>query len=185
MNSVTLPQHWASVPLADADAQVPGCAREPRAVAAAAQASWCLHRRCALTPGQLAACGLVLALVSLSIGLGFWAIGASVVLWFAGAEIAAVVLALAVHAMHATDGERLDLRGAALHVEQRHGLRTRRWVLDGRRLRVAVTEAGIRLEGPEGALLVGRHQRPEAWPAVAADLRQASATLRAASAWAQ
>lgn len=187
MNSVTLPQPWAPLPSTDADEH--GCAPAQCAMAgpvdAPARVMWRLHRRCALTPGQLGACGLALALVSLSIGLAFWAAGASAVLWFAGAETAALALALAVHALHATDGELLDLRGHVLHVEQRHGLRTRHRVLDGRQLRVAVTDMGIRLEGPAAAVLVGRRLRREAWSAMAAELRHMSASLRADSASAQ
>ncbi len=183
MNSVSLPQHWAPSPATGAD--VHGRAPAPRARGAAGAlpsgTSWRLHRRCALTPAQLAGCGAVVALVSLTIGFGFWAIGARYVLWFAGAETVAVVLALLVHAVHAVDGERLELRGQALFVEQRAGWRTRHWVLDARRLRFSLADAGgVRIDGGlDAALVVGRHVRAETWTGVVTELQHACAQLRA------
>ncbi len=72
---------------------------------------WRLKRNCSVTPVQLGWMYLSLCTVSLGIGVFFWMQGATLVLAFAGLEVAVVGLAFLAYARHAADGEMISLQG--------------------------------------------------------------------------
>ena len=82
---------------------------------------WFLRRNCSVTPRQLFWVFLSLCAISLGIGTFFWMKGATLVLPFASLELLAVAVAFVVYARHATDGERILLRGTQLVVEFENG----------------------------------------------------------------
>ena len=80
--------------------------------------AWHLRRNCSVTPRQLALLYAGLSAVSLTIGVGFWMMGATLVLGFAGLELVAVGAAFLIYARHAADGETVSLQGERLIVER-------------------------------------------------------------------
>lgn len=137
---------------------------------------WMLKRNCSITPAQLGRWYGSLCLVSLGIGLWFWSQGARMVLGFAGLELLVVGIAFVVYARHATDGERISLRGAQLVVELEQAGRLQREEFDSRWVRVE-PKAGegslIELSGQGRKVEVGRYVRPELRPALAREIRTA------------
>ena len=81
--------------------------------------AWHLRRNCSVTPRQLALLYAGLSAVSLTIGVGFWMMGATLVLGFAGLELVAVGAAFLIYARHAADGETVSLQGERLIVERK------------------------------------------------------------------
>lgn len=137
------------------------------------EAEWLLQRRCSLSPCQFGGCFLMLAAVSIVVALFFWAQGARFVAYFAGAEVLALGLAFALHALHAADGERLRIRGGQLLVERRAGLRQVQQALDLQALRVAETNDGaIELRARGQRLRVGAHADAARRRQVLLDLRR-------------
>ena len=137
---------------------------------------WSMKRNCSITPGQLFAFFLTLCVVSLAIGTAFWMQGATLVLPFAGLELAAVAFALLVYARHAADYERMDLRPGLLRVECSLGRRTDS--VDFAPAWVLVEPAGgdrslIELSGQGQRVAIGRFVRPELRRALADELRAA------------
>ena len=78
---------------------------------------WRLKRNCSVTPAQLGWMYLSLCTLSLGIGMFFWMQGATLVLAFAGVEVAVVGLAFLAYARHAADGEMISQQGSNLVVE--------------------------------------------------------------------
>ena len=117
-----------------------------------------------------------LGAVTLLLASVFWAIGAPVMLPFAGVEIVVLGLALYVHARHVGDGEVLQLCAGRLEVRQqragqllcsRFDAATTRVHMPGdKRALLELTAAGQRV-------LVGRHLRADQRAVLARELRQA------------
>ena len=66
------------------------------------------RRNCSISPNALLAMFALLAAVTLGIGIGFAALGAWLVLPFAGAEVLALVIAFVATTRHAADYERIE-----------------------------------------------------------------------------
>lgn len=137
---------------------------------------WFLRRNCAVTPVQLGWFYLSLCIVSLGIGAVFWFQGALLVLPFAWAELVAVGAGFLHYARHATDGERIFLRGERLVVEFENAGRLERaefrreWV----RVEPSVGDGSlIELSGQGRSISVGRFIRPELRPVLAKEIRMA------------
>lgn len=137
---------------------------------------WFLRRNCAVTPAQLGWFYLSLCIVSLGIGAVFWFQGALLVLPFAWAELLAVGVGFLHYARHATDGERIYLRGQHLVVELENAGRLERaefrreWV----RVEPKVGDTSlIELSGQGRSINVGRFVRPELRPVLAKEIRMA------------
>ncbi len=137
---------------------------------------WFLRRNCSVTPAQLGWLYASLCVVSLGIGGWFWAMGAPLVLPFAWLELAAVGVAFLAYARHATDGERISLRGRQLVVELESAGHLRRAEFNRDWVRVepsAGDRSLIELSGQGRRVSVGRFVRPELRPALAQEIRRA------------
>jgi uncharacterized membrane protein len=137
---------------------------------------WFLQRNCSVTPAQLGWLYASLCVVSLGIAGFFWSMGATLVLPFAWLELAAVGLAFLVYARHATDGERISLRGRQLVVELESAGHLRRAEFDRDWVRVEPSvddRSLIELSGQGRRVNVGRFLRPELRPALAQEIRRA------------
>ena len=174
MNPVVLPAVWA--PLQQPAPRDGG----PQGVAAAgadgASQAWLLQRRCALSPAQFGACFAGLAFASVLVGVFFWAMGARFVTAFAGLELVLVGAAFVWHALHASDGERLQVCEGRLQIERRAGLRITREDVPLFGLRVASLadgSIGLSLRGQRWVL--GRHAADASRHQVLADLSRAVA----------
>ena len=137
---------------------------------------WFLRRNCAVTPTQLGWFYLSLCIVSLGIGMVFWFQGAVLVLLFAWAELLAVGAGFLLYARHATDGERIYLRGERLVVELENAGKLERaefrreWVRVEPRLG---DRSLIEVSGQGRSIKVGRFVRPELRPVLAKEIRMA------------
>lgn len=117
-----------------------------------------LRRNCSISPAALARVFLLIALVSIGIGIGFAAAGAWMVLPFAGFELAALGAAFLVNGRHAGDYERIELEGSGLMVEIASAGRTVQYRLDPRRVRVSIGRgAMVMLSDRARTLEIGRH----------------------------
>ena len=137
---------------------------------------WLLQRNCSVSPSQLAWLYVSLCVVSLGIGLLFWWHGATLVLPFAWAELAAVGVAFVAYARHAADGERISLQGRQLVVELESAGRLERAEFDRDWVRVEPSAADrslIEVSGRGRSVTVGRYVRPELRPALAQEIRRA------------
>lgn len=142
--------------------------------------AWHLARNCSLSPKQLGWMYASLCCVSLGIGMGFWLLGARLVLPFASLEIAVVGIAFAMYGRHATDGERISLQGSRLVVERETAGRLERAEFDRWWVRVEPKSGDrslITLSAHGRSVEVGRFVRPELRSALASEIRMA---LRAA-----
>nr|WP_225784399.1 DUF2244 domain-containing protein [Xenophilus sp. Marseille-Q4582] len=84
-----------------------------------------MHRRCALPPEVFALHVGAACAVPGAIGLGFCMAGYPLVLAFCLLQGLALAAAALCHAVHALDGETLELDPQALIVQTQHGLHTR------------------------------------------------------------
>jgi uncharacterized membrane protein len=137
---------------------------------------WLLKRNCSITPRQLGRVYLSLCGVSTAIAVFFFLQGATLVLAFAGLELAAVGLALLVFARHAADRETLTLIGRNLQVEQCYGTRVARTDFSADWLTVepaAGQGSLVQLSGRGQTVRVGRFLRPELRADFARELRRA------------
>lgn len=137
---------------------------------------WLLKRNCSVTPAQLGWLYASLCVLSLGIGVVFWAMGAVLVLPFAWLELAAVGLAFLAYARHAADGERIWLKGRQLVVELENGGHRSRAEFNRDWVRVepsAGNRSLIELSGQGRRVNVGRYVRPELRPALAQEIRRA------------
>lgn len=140
---------------------------------------WRLRRNCSVTPSQLGWCYGSLCAVSLSIGLFFWFQGATLVLTFAGLELALVGVALLAYARHATDGEWISLQGPHLVVELETAGRRERAEFARQWVRVEPKSGDhslIELSGQGRSIEVGRYVRPELRQVLAREIRRALRT---------
>lgn len=137
---------------------------------------WLLKRNCSLAPRQLALVYLVLCLLSLGIAAGFWALGALMVLPFAGVELLALGAAMVVYARHAADNESIRLQPGRLVVERAVGRRVERVEFTPAWVRVEPEHGDrslIELSGQGRRIAVGRFVRPELRRELADELRWA------------
>lgn len=135
---------------------------------------WLLKRNCSVSPAQLVALYVSLCVVSLGIASFFWAQGAKLVMPFAWLELIAVGSAFLVYARHASDGEKILLRGSQLVVELESAGRTERAEFNREWVRVEPkSDDGslIEVSGQGRSVRVGRHLRPELRPALAREIR--------------
>jgi uncharacterized membrane protein len=137
---------------------------------------WRLRRNCSVTPAQLGWFYLSLCALSLGIGVFFWLQGATLVLAFAGLELALVGLAFLAYARHATDGELISLQGASLVVECESAGRRERAEFARQWVRVEPKSGDhslIELSGQGRSIEVGRFVRPELRQDLAREIRKA------------
>jgi uncharacterized membrane protein len=137
---------------------------------------WHLRRNCSVTPAQLGWLYLSLCVLSLGIGVFFWMQGATLVLAFAGLEIALVGLAFLAYARHATDGEWISLQGTSLVVEKESAGRRERAEFARQWVRVEPKSGDcslIELSGQGRSVEVGRFVRPELRQVLAREIRRA------------
>ena len=123
-----------------------------------------------MSPAGLAKVFAALAVLVLAIGAGFAAMGAWLILPFAGLEVLLLVAAFVLYARHAADYERIELESGRLTVEVADGGRTARHQLDG--VRVAMEEGRVVLRGAKEELEIGRHLGAEARAELAAELEK-------------
>ena len=140
---------------------------------------WQLRRNCRLTPRQLGASFVAVALFHAVLGLVFWMMGFPLVSLFAGLEVLALAAALLVHARHACDREVITLAADRLCVEQHCGACVRRIELPAAWVRVQPDGDGpaalLRLSAGELSVCVGRHLCPAQRPLMARELKRALA----------
>ena len=137
---------------------------------------WQLRRNCSVTPAQLGWFYLSLCVLSLGIGLFFWSLGATLVLAFAGLEIALVGLAFLIYARHASDGEKISIQGGQLVVECESAGRLERAEFARQWVRVEPKSGDhslIELSGQGRSIEVGRFVRPELRHVLAREIRKA------------
>ena len=123
-----------------------------------------------MSPAGLAAAFTILALIVLGIGAGFAAVGAWMVLPFAGLEVLLLGGAFVLYARHAADYEKVELESGRLTVEVVDGGRSVRYEFDGPRVQV---EAGrVVLRGAREELEIGRYLGASARLELAAELEK-------------
>jgi uncharacterized membrane protein len=137
---------------------------------------WLLKRNCSATPRQVLGFFGSLCAVSLVIAGFFWAQGATLVMPFAWAELAAVGTALVLYARHATDSESIRLQPGRLTVEHACGRHVKRVEFAPAWVRVEPEHGDrslIELSGQGQQISVGRFVRPELRRQLADELRWA------------
>lgn len=162
-------------------------ALDARAAAGPDAVEFEVRRNCSLSPRALM--GVFGSMVALAFvfGAAFAAMGAWMVLPFAGVELLALAAAFLVYGVHATDGERVRLAGEVVSVEvsqgrairtvefARHAVRlvreARAGGLPGRADRLFLVGGGRRLE-------VGRHLGAQRRAGFEAELRAALMVAR-------
>lgn len=135
-----------------------------------------LKRNCSISPsGLLRVYGLI-AFVTIGIAAAFAALGAWLILPFAGIEIVCLGVAFVLHGRHAADYERIELAEDGLTVEVCVADEVRRDRLNPAVARVDVVgEAGakkVMLGLPGRRLEVGRHLHEQARLDLAAELKR-------------
>ena len=113
---------------------------------------------------------VALGAVVLAIGAGFAAVGAWLILPFAGLEVLLLGAAYVLYARHAADYERVELAGDRLTVEVGDGARTARYEFE--RARVALEEGRVVVRDAKEELEIGRHLAAEARAELAAELEK-------------
>lgn len=98
---------------------------EPAGAAAPVVAEFVLRRNCSLSPGALMLVFGSVAALSFAFGAMFAALGAWMILPFAGIELLALGAAFVIHGMHATDCERVRVAGDVVTVEVVEGRSSR------------------------------------------------------------
>ena len=123
-----------------------------------------------MSPAELAIVFAALAVLVLAIGAGFAAVGAWLVLPFAGLEVILLVAAYLLYARRAADYEKIELDAGRLTVEIAQGASTARYELKG--ARVAVEEGRVVVRDAREEVEIGRHLGPEARAEFAAELEK-------------
>jgi uncharacterized membrane protein len=123
-----------------------------------------------MSPGGLALVFAALAVLVLAIGAGFAAMGAWLILPFAGLEVLLLGAAFVLYARHAADYERIELESGHLTVEIADGGRTARYEMDG--ARVSMEQGRVVLRGAKEELEIGRFIGAEARAELAAELEK-------------
>ena len=122
-----------------------------------------------MSPAELATVFAALAVLVLAIGAGFAALGAWLVLPFAGLEVLLLATAYLLYARRAADYEKIELDSGRLTVEIAQGARTARYELED--ARVAVEEGRVVVRDAREKVEIGRHLGPEARAEFAAELQ--------------
>jgi uncharacterized membrane protein len=123
-----------------------------------------------MSPVGLAKVFAALAVLVLAIGAGFAAMGAWLILPFAGLEVLLLGAAFVLYARHAADYERVELESGHLTVEVADGGRTARYEMDG--ARVSMEEGRVLLRDAKEELEIGRFVGAEARAELAAELER-------------
>jgi uncharacterized membrane protein len=123
-----------------------------------------------MSPAGLAKVFAALALLVLAIAAGFAALGAWLILPFAGLEVLLLGAAFVLYARHAADYERIELESGHLTVEVADGGHTKRYRMDG--ARVSMEEGRVVLRGAKEELEIGRYLGAEARAELAAELEK-------------
>jgi len=137
---------------------------------------WLLKRNCSIAPRQLLRVYLGLSAVSLAIASFFWLQGARLVMPFAWVEVLALGGALAVHARHACDRERIALAQGRLTVECTVADHTEKVEFTAAWVRVDPgrdERSLVELSGEGRCVAVGRHLRPALRRRLVVELRAA------------
>ena len=146
---------------------------------------WLLKRNCSSTPQQMLIFFASLCVLSVGIAAGCWALGATLVVPFAGLELVAVATALLLYARHAADRESIHLRRGRLTVEHVSGRSVERVEFTPAWVRVEPQRGDrslIELSGEGRRIAVGRFVRPELRRQLADELRWALRRRHAARA---
>ena len=123
-----------------------------------------------LCPAGLAKVFAALAVLILAIGAGFAAMGAWLILPFAGLEVLLLGAAFVLYARHAADYERIEFESGHLTVEVAEAGRSALHRMDG--ARVSMEEGRLVLRGAQEELEIGRHLCAEARAELAAELEK-------------
>jgi uncharacterized membrane protein len=123
-----------------------------------------------MSPAGLAKVFAALAVLVLAIGAGFAAMGAWLILPFAGLEVLLLGAAFVLYGRHAADYERIELESGRLTVEIADGGRTARYELDG--AWVSMEQGRVVLRGAKEELEIGRLVGAEARAELAAELEK-------------
>jgi len=135
-----------------------------------------LKRNCSISPsGLLWAYGLI-AIVTLAIAVFFAALGAWMILPFAGLEILCLGVAFLMNGRHAADYERIALEEGRLLVEVCESDSIRRHEFNPARARVMLAGEGpgarVVLQAPGRRLEIGRHLHQRARLDLAGELNR-------------
>ena len=131
-----------------------------------------LKRNCSISPAGLAGVFAALALVVVTIGVGFAIAGAWLVLPFAGLEVLLLAAAYVAYARRAADYERIVLESGRLMVEVGQAQQTARYEMEARRARVCLEEERVVLHGAREQLELGRHLDADMRVRFAAELQK-------------
>jgi len=118
-----------------------------------------LKRNCSISPAALAGVFVALAVVVLGIGAAFAALGAWLILPFAGLEVLMLVGAYLAYARRAADYERIVLESGRLTVEVAEAQTMARFEMEARGARVYMENHRVLLCGAREReqLELGRH----------------------------
>jgi uncharacterized membrane protein len=121
-----------------------------------------LKRNCSISPAGLFGVFAALALVAVSIGVGFALAGAWLILPFAGLEVLLLGVVFVLYARHAADCERIELAGGRLTVEVTEAARRARYEMDARVAQVCLEKsegygARVLLRAAGTEMELGRH----------------------------
>ena len=135
-----------------------------------------LKRNCSISPASLMLVFGVIAIVTLGIAAAFAAIGAWLILPFAGIEVVGLGIAFALNGRHAADYERIRLGEGRLMVEVCESDSIRRHEFDPARASVMMAGEGrsmrVLLEAPGRSLEIGRHLHEQARLDLAGELKR-------------
>jgi uncharacterized membrane protein len=104
---------------------------------------WKLARNCSLAPKQLLMVFVALSMLSLTVAVFFWLMGARWVMPFACLELTALGVAFVVYTRHAGDAEWVVIQGDQLLVRRCHGGRWTQWQAGLSWLRVGLGPNGL------------------------------------------
>jgi uncharacterized membrane protein len=116
-----------------------------------------VKRNCSISPRGLLLVFALLAALAMGIAAAFAALGAWLILPFAGLEVLLLGAAFRLIARHAADQERIELARGRLTVDVGEGGRMRHYELDARLARVRLEEGRVLIDAPQARLEVGRH----------------------------
>lgn len=131
--------------------------REPQFTATDAGFRVVLKRNCSISPRGLLRVFALLAALAMGIGAAFAALGAWLILPFAGLEVLLLGAAFLLTARHAADHERIELARGRLSVEVGEGMRVRHYEWDARLARVRLEAGRVLIDAPRAQVEVGRH----------------------------
>jgi len=133
-----------------------------------------LKRNCSISPSGLMLVYGLIVIVTMGIAAGFAALGAWLILPFAGIEVAGLGIAFVLNGRHAADYERIQLGGGRLVVEVCESDKVRCHEFNPARASVRVAGEGrsmrVLLEVPGRRLEIGRHLHEQARAALADEL---------------